>query len=104
MAAEIIVSTGISYAVFRYYLNTYPEHYKAQVFTGSLFTLIISYLSLPLYALLFYFINKFFIKFINKLKILGVLCSVLIILAGVGLQVWVTYVLEEPYDTHVQGW
>ncbi|OAB27742.1 hypothetical protein PMSD_23220 [Paenibacillus macquariensis subsp. defensor] len=96
---EFILSVTISYAVNRFFLITYPEHYKAQ-FLGGLFSGLISFFSLLIYALIFVIINKFF----KEIGIFHVLYAILIILVGIGIQAGTIYILEQPYIIDIQGW
>ncbi|WP_438350639.1 hypothetical protein ACP8HI_08360 [Paenibacillus sp. FA6] len=96
---EFILSVTISYAVNRFFLITYPEHYKVQ-FLGGLFSGLISFFSLLIYALIFVIINKFF----KEVGFSHVLFAILIILVGIGIQAGTIYILEQPYSIDIQGW
>lgn len=96
---EFILSVTISYVVYRFFLITYPEHYKAQLL-GGFFSGLITFFSLLIYTLIFVSINKFF----KEVGILHVLYSILIILVGIVIQVGTIYILEQPYIINIQGW
>ncbi|WP_379138823.1 hypothetical protein [Paenibacillus sp. sgz500958] len=98
---EFISSIMIPFSVSRLFQMIYPEHYKA-AFPIGLLDLLITYCSVPIYAVVFVVINKFF----KEVKASFVLYSILIILLGVGIQSGAIYVFEQPQiiDTHVHGW
>ena len=96
---EFILSITIPYTVNRFFLITYPEHYKAQFIEG-LFSGLISFFSLPMYALIFVIINKFF----KEVGIFRVIYSILIILVGIGIQAGTIYIFDQPYIIDLQGW
>ncbi|WP_139209572.1 hypothetical protein [Paenibacillus sp. NFR01] len=96
---EFLISVAISYAVNKYFLITYPEHYEAQFLEGLL-SAMISVICLPLYALIFFSINKL----LKKIRVSRILFSLLIILVGIGLQAGAIYILDKPYIVDTQGW
>lgn len=99
ISLEFILSIMIPFSVYRLFLITYPEHYEA-AFLGGLISAFFSFITIPIYAGIFVFINKFF----KKVTITRVLYSILILLVGVCIQAGLIFVIEKPYIIDSWGW
>lgn len=96
---ESIFSIIIPLLVNNYFLKTYPEHYEAQ-FIDGLLNAVITLFSMPVYALAFIAINRFF----NVAKVSRVVYSILLILVAIGIQAGAVFIFDQPYIIDIQGW
>ncbi|AIQ63076.1 hypothetical protein PSTEL_08190 [Paenibacillus stellifer] len=97
---ESILSIIIPLLVNNYFLKTYPEHYEAQ-FIDGLLNAVITLFSMPVYALAFIAINRFF----NVAKVSRVVYSILLILVAIAIQAGAIYFFDQPYIIfNTPGW